>query len=95
MYNNKISVKRLLLLGLASVVITTTTSVLAASDTKITLEKIMSDPSWIGHTPQAAAWLPDSRHVVYQQKQDNSVINNQFRLDTSNINSVKNVSIHN
>ena len=93
MYNNKISVKRLLLLGLASVVITTTTSVLAASDTKITLEKIMSDPSWIGHTPQAAAWLPDSRHVVYQQKQDNSVINKQFRLDTSNINSVKNVAI--
>ena len=52
------------------------------SDRAITLEKIMSDPSWIGNTPKGAKWLPDSRHITYTQNVANSAIDKVVRLDT-------------
>jgi dipeptidyl aminopeptidase/acylaminoacyl peptidase len=38
-------------------------------DKIITLEKIMSDPDWMGQQPQGAYWAEDSDHVLYQRKQ--------------------------
>lgn len=52
------------------------------SNAKFTLEKIMSDPLWIGKTPKNANWLPDSRHVVFKQANAGSIIDKTIRLDT-------------
>ncbi len=51
---------------------------------EITLEKIMSDPSWMGQSPMSSKWLPDSTHIVYEQAQKDSTVRKQFRLDTRN-----------
>lgn len=39
-----------------------------ASDTTITLEKIMSDPDWIARSPQSWYWGANSETVYFQQK---------------------------
>ena len=53
----------------------------ASTETQITLEKIMSDPSWIANSPQNAKWLPNSNAVVYQQKRPNSSLNDTFVMN--------------
>jgi dipeptidyl aminopeptidase/acylaminoacyl peptidase len=65
----------------------------ASVEKQITLEKIMSDPLWMGSQPTSANWLPDSRHVVFNQKVEGSAVSVQSRLDTTNPESVKNVAV--
>ncbi|MBC3766419.1 S9 family peptidase [Neptunicella marina] len=53
----------------------------------ITLEKIMSDPDWIGRQPSNAYWADDSQHVFYERKREGQPINDLFRIapsDTDN-----------
>lgn len=58
-------------------------------DRVLTLEKIMSDPKWIGNTPQNPIWLPDSTHVVYEQNREEGVIKDVIKLDTETGNAAK------
>lgn len=39
-----------------------------ASKTTITLEKIMSDPDWLGRSPESWYWGDDSETIFYKQK---------------------------
>lgn len=49
------------------------------SSTTITLEKIMSDPDWIGRSPERQYWGDDSVSVFYSQKREGSVIRDRWR----------------
>lgn len=40
-----------------------------ATNGEITLEQIMSDPDWMGRSPESWYWGDDSQTVLYQQKQ--------------------------
>ncbi|MDG1751729.1 MAG: DPP IV N-terminal domain-containing protein, partial [Thalassotalea sp.] len=40
-----------------------------ASNGEITLEQIMSDPDWMGRSPESWYWGDDSQTVLYKQKQ--------------------------
>ena len=42
---------------------------LMTSNGEITLEQIMSDPDWMGRSPESWYWGDDSQTVLYQQKQ--------------------------
>ncbi|QTH64212.1 S9 family peptidase [Psychrosphaera ytuae] len=77
----------MLFLGLVS------SSALANTNSDIKLEKIMSDPSWIAETPLSAKWLPDSRHVVFEQAVKDHAINKVVRLDTLSPASQKDVGL--
>ncbi len=46
------------------------TAVGQASSTTITLEKIMSNPDWMGRSPESWYWGDDSETVFYQQKRE-------------------------
>lgn len=41
----------------------------AQQDKQLTLEKIMSDPDWLGRQPENAYWGDDSKSVFYSRKQ--------------------------
>jgi dipeptidyl aminopeptidase/acylaminoacyl peptidase len=45
---------------------------------KITLEKIMSDPDWLGRQPESASWSLDSNNVIYQRKRQGSHLRDTF-----------------
>lgn len=49
----------------------------------ITLEKIMSDPTWIADTPLNAKWHVDGEHVVFEQKVQGSALNDLMVLQPS------------
>ncbi len=68
MFNKKMNKSNVLLCSLPLV------STMALAQETITLEKIMSDPTWIGAAPQSSKWLPDSQHVFYKTKVKDSVI---------------------
>ena len=56
-----------------------------AADQRITLEKIMSDPDWMGRRPESANWSLDNQSVYFAQKRQGSVVREQYQiaLDTS------------
>ena len=41
----------------------------AVADDRITLEKIMADPDWIGRSPERPTWSIDSSRIFFQRKQ--------------------------
>jgi dipeptidyl aminopeptidase/acylaminoacyl peptidase len=43
-------------------------TILSNKDQQIKLEKIMSDPDWMGQQPQGAYWADNSSNVYYQRK---------------------------
>ncbi|MDB2373590.1 prolyl oligopeptidase family serine peptidase [Psychrosphaera haliotis] len=88
--NIKVSTSRLAVNVLSALFVISANSY-AASDTEISLEKIMSDPSWIATTPTSPKWLPDSRHVTFNQDVKSSAVNKQIRLDSLNPNSFKEI----
>lgn len=48
----------------------------------ITLEKIMSDPDWLGRQPGHYYWADDSQSVFYYRKREGSVVDELWRLDS-------------
>lgn len=49
--------------------------------TDITLEKIMSDPDWLGRSPSNAFWSPDGNSVLYSRKREGSPVRDLWRVD--------------
>ncbi len=54
------------------------------NNTLITLEKIMSDPDWMGRSPQSWYWGDDDHTIFYQQKQLGSPLTDLYRINTIN-----------
>lgn len=54
-----------------------------ATPNGITLKKIMSDPDWLGRQPGHYYWADDSSTVIYSRKRQDSVVNDLWRLDTT------------
>src|SRR5215213_1098587 len=55
----------------------------AAAETSsgVTLEKIMSDPDWIGTPPENPYWADDGRAVYFERKRTGSDVRDLYRLD--------------
>jgi dipeptidyl aminopeptidase/acylaminoacyl peptidase len=58
-------------------------SLSANGDIVITLEKIMSDPDWIGRSPKNWYWGDDNQTIFYKQKRAGSPLNDLFRQSTA------------
>ncbi|WP_448213418.1 prolyl oligopeptidase family serine peptidase [Colwellia sp. MEBiC06753] len=58
----------------------------------ITLEKIMSDPDWMGNAPQQWYWGADSQHIYYHQKQQGSPLRDLFQVSLAAIDSAEQVN---
>ena len=52
-----------------------------ATNQSITLERIMSDPDWLGRQPQSPGWSLDSQQVTYLRKREGSVIQDSYLAD--------------
>lgn len=52
----------------------------------ITLEKIMSDPDWLGRQPGNYFWADDSRTIFYSRKREGSPISDIWSIDTQDSN---------
>lgn len=53
----------------------------AAAAPAVTLEKIMSDPDWIGTPPESPYWADDSRAVYFERKRTGVEVNDLYRLE--------------
>lgn len=62
------------LLGLAS-------GLAAQGTPPVTLERIMSDPDWIGNPPENPYWADDGRSVYYERKRNGEDLRDLVRLD--------------
>lgn len=51
---------------------------LQSQSVALTLEKIMSDPDWLGRQPQDAFFSPDGQSMLYYRKQEGSIIRDLF-----------------
>ena len=64
-------------------------------DIAITLEKIMSDPDWIGRQPERAYWADDSQSVLYSRKREGSVVRDRWSVGLNGRGAPQQVSIAN
>lgn len=55
-----------------------------ASPKGITLEKIMSDPDWLGRQPSNGFWSDDSQSILYNRKREGSPISDVWQISLSN-----------
>ncbi|GAA5134404.1 S9 family peptidase [Thalassotalea piscium] len=53
------------------------------SDIKITLEQIMSDPDWMGRSPERWYWGDDSQSIYYSQKQKGTPLRELYHQSIS------------
>jgi dipeptidyl aminopeptidase/acylaminoacyl peptidase len=65
------------------------------SQGEITLEKIMSDPDWMGRSPESWYWGDDSQTVLYQQKQLGNPIRDLMRKSLQEKGNGKKVNLAN
>lgn len=68
-----------------------------ASKTIITLEKIMSDPDWLGRSPESWYWGDDSETIFYKQKRVGNPLRDLLQKDLAtqgNGNLVKLAQMH-
>ncbi|MBA6357738.1 MULTISPECIES: prolyl oligopeptidase family serine peptidase [unclassified Colwellia] len=54
----------------------------ANNDLLITLEQIMSDPDWMGRSPQSWYWGDDNQTIFYKQKRAGSPLSDLYRQAT-------------
>jgi len=54
------------------------------SEQAITLEKIMSDPDWMGRSPMSWYWGDDSNTVFYKQKQQGNPLTDLYSVALAN-----------
>jgi dipeptidyl aminopeptidase/acylaminoacyl peptidase len=57
-------------------------SLSANNDLLITLEQIMSDPDWMGRSPQSWYWGDDNQTIFYKQKRAGSPLSDLYRQAT-------------
>ena len=55
------------------------------SDTVITLEKIMSDPDWLGRFADNAGWSVLGDQIVFERKREGSVVKDVFTISPEKI----------
>lgn len=53
----------------------------AVDQSAITLDRIMSDPDWLGRSPESGYWADDSASLYYQRKRAGSPIQDWFQAD--------------
>lgn len=49
----------------------------------ITLQKIMSDPDWLGRQPTRSFWTDDSNSVIYSRKREGSPVSDSWKINVS------------
>jgi dipeptidyl aminopeptidase/acylaminoacyl peptidase len=49
-------------------------------EAKLTLEKIMADPDWVGRAPENPTWSDDGSQVFYQRKHKGNQVRDWFRV---------------
>ncbi len=59
----------------------TASAVAAAGSLPVTMEKIMSNPEWLGIPPENPYWADDGRAVYFERKRPGEEINDLYRLD--------------
>ena len=66
------------------------------SNTEITLEKIMSDPDWMGRQPESAYWASNSQTIFFKQKREGNPLRDLYQIDLMNetISSVPLAKLH-
>ncbi|TWX46368.1 S9 family peptidase [Colwellia hornerae] len=81
--NNKsvVAAKEVKSIAIASTV-TPNASLSANNDLLITLEQIMSDPDWMGRSPQSWYWGDDNQTIFYKQKRVGSPLSDLYRQAT-------------
>ncbi len=55
----------------------------ASNASGVTLERIMSNPDWIGNPPEQAYWGYDSRHIYYWQKRTDSTLRDLYAVNVT------------
>ena len=50
----------------------------ALNANRVTLERIMANPDWVGNPPEHAYWGYDSRHIYYWQKRNDSTLRDLY-----------------
>jgi dipeptidyl aminopeptidase/acylaminoacyl peptidase len=86
-HRKKISLSILLLLNsFSAFLVANETSPTVEPVNEITLEKIMSDPKWIGNSPQNAYWLAGSTNISFEKDSEDGSLKDTFTL---NINTLK------
>ena len=78
-----VSVSKEVKLAAAAKKIMPAKSLLSNGDIKISLEQIMSDPDWMGRSPQRWYWGDDNQTIFYQQKRVGSPLKDLYRQITS------------
>jgi dipeptidyl aminopeptidase/acylaminoacyl peptidase len=73
-----LAVELLLLLALAGAV---PPQAVAATSSDVTLEKIMSDPDWIGTPPENPYWADDGRAIYFERKRTGGEVRDLYRLE--------------
>lgn len=66
-----------------ALIILLTFSLIALADEGPDLERIMSDPDWIGNAPSEAWWSDDGQSVYYLQKREGEKFNDLYRVAAS------------
>ena len=66
---------------LMTVLLGTAAGLSAQGTPPVTLERIMSDPDWIGNPPEAPYWADDGRSVYYERKRTGEDRKDLIRLD--------------
>ncbi len=59
-------------------------AVLANGEQVITLEKIMSDPDWMGRQPESWYWGDDSSTILYKQKREGNPLRDLYQKSLNN-----------
>lgn len=73
--------KPLLAVLLTAVLLGTASGLVAQGTPPVTLERIMSDPDWIGNPPENPYWADDGRSVYYERKRNSEDLRDLVRLD--------------
>lgn len=60
-----------------------------AQQVELTMEQIMSDPDWIGRQPEDAFFSLDAKHILYERKQEGSIVRDLFITDAQSGNGTK------
>jgi len=55
----------------------------------IELKKIMSDPKWIGNSPQNAYWLADSNNIAFERDSEEGALKDTFTLNINTLQTEK------
>ena len=55
----------------------------AQTDSSLTVDQIMADPSWVGHSPSAPFWSPDGQRLYFFWNPDQSPSDSLYWIDSN------------